>query len=159
MMDGGFAHGPSAIQCPSSWPISIAKLASSRAPATGPTSRTANGCSLISACAVEPTGVQQRAPVRACKAFELRAPGALHVAFGAEWTAPERAEACTAWLDETWNHLQPYAGGRMYANYMSAEGEPAAKAAYGRNYARLASIKKRYDPDNVFRGNLNIQPS
>ena len=92
-------------------------------------------------------------------AFELRAPGALHVAFGAEWTAPERAEACTAWLDETWNQLQPYAGGRMYANYMSAEGEPAAKAAYGRNYARLASIKKRYDPDNVFRGNLNIQPS
>ncbi|MEO5589961.1 MAG: FAD-binding oxidoreductase [Gemmatimonadaceae bacterium] len=92
-------------------------------------------------------------------AFELRAPGAIHLAFGAEWDAPERAVTCTAWLDETWNQLQAYSGGRMYTNYMSAEGELAAKAAYGRNYSRLVSIKKRYDPDNVFRGNLNILPS
>ena len=92
-------------------------------------------------------------------AFELRAPGGVHVAFGAAWDAPERAAACTSWLDETWKQLQAYAASRMYANYMSAEGELAAKAAYGRNYARLVSIKKRYDPDNVFRGNLNIQPS
>lgn len=92
-------------------------------------------------------------------AFELRAPGAVHVAFGAEWDAPERAAACTAWLDATWQQLQPYAGGRMYANYMSAEGELAARAAYGRNYARLVSVKTKYDPQNVFRGNLNIRPS
>jgi FAD/FMN-containing dehydrogenase len=92
-------------------------------------------------------------------AFELRAPGGVHVAFGAGWDAPERAAACTTWLDETWRQLQPYAGGRMYANYMSADGDSAAKAAYGRNYARLISIKKKYDPDNVFRGNLNIRPS
>jgi FAD/FMN-containing dehydrogenase len=92
-------------------------------------------------------------------AFELRAPGAVHLAFGAEWDLPERAEACIAWLDSTWTQLQPYAGGRMYANYMSVDGESAAKAAYGRNYTRLASIKRRYDPDNVFQGNLNIRPS
>ena len=35
-------------------------------------------------------------------AFELRAPGAIHLAFGAEWDAPERSAECTAWLDETW---------------------------------------------------------
>lgn len=92
-------------------------------------------------------------------AFELRAPGAVHIAFGVEWTAPERAAACVSWLDETWKQLQPYSGGRVYVNYASVDGERAAKAAYGRNYSRLVSIKKRYDPDNVFRGNLNIRPS
>ncbi len=76
-----------------------------------------------------------------------------------EWNEPERTKACTAWLDETWRQLQPYSGGRMYANYMSVDGEAAAKAAYGQNYTRLASIKKKFDPDNVFRRNLNIQPS
>lgn len=91
-------------------------------------------------------------------AFELRSPGAVHVAFGASWEAPERAASCSDWLDETWRQLQPYSGGRMYANYMSAEGDSAAKAAYGRNYARLLTIKRRFDPDNVFRGNLNIAP-
>jgi FAD/FMN-containing dehydrogenase len=92
-------------------------------------------------------------------AFELRAPGAVHLAFGAEWDAPERAAACGAWLDETWRQLQPFAGGRMYTNYMSVDGDAPAKAAYGRNYARLASIKRRYDPENVFAGNLNIRPA
>ena len=92
-------------------------------------------------------------------AFELRTPGAVHLAFGAEWDAPERAKACTAWLDETWRQLQSYSGGRMYTNYISVEGEASAKAAYGRNYSRLVSIKRRYDPENVFRGNLNIRPS
>lgn len=91
-------------------------------------------------------------------AFNLREPDALHVAFGASWNEPQCSAACTAWLDETWNQLQSYSGGRMYANYMSAESEPAAKAAYGVNYSRLVSIKQRYDPQNVFRGNLNIRP-
>ena len=92
-------------------------------------------------------------------AFELRAPGAVHVAFGATWDVPDRSAACLAWLDETWRQLQPYSGGRMYANYMSVAGERAAKAAYGSNYSRLVSTKRRYDPHNVFRGNLNIPPS
>jgi FAD/FMN-containing dehydrogenase len=47
----------------------------------------------------------------------------------------------------------------MYANYMSVDGEHAARAAYGRNYDRLASVKRKYDPDNVFRGNLNVRPA
>ncbi len=92
-------------------------------------------------------------------AFELRTPGAVHLAFGMEWDEPERAKACTAWLDETWRQLQAFSGGRMYANYISVEGDASARAAYGRNYSRLVSIKRKYDPGNLFQGNLNIRPS
>ncbi len=92
-------------------------------------------------------------------AFELRTPNAVHLAFGAEWDGSENTEACTKWLGETWQQLQQYFGGRMYANYISVEGEAAAVATYGRNHSRLVSIKNTYDPDNVFRGNLNIRPS
>lgn len=91
-------------------------------------------------------------------AFNLRASGGVPLAFGADWNAPEQANACVTWLDETWRQLQEYSGGRMYTNYISREGDVSARAAYGRNYSRLVSLKRRYDPDNVFQGNLNIRP-
>jgi FAD/FMN-containing dehydrogenase len=92
-------------------------------------------------------------------AFELRAPGAVHVWFASGWDDPAAAATAMRWADETWRLLQPYSGGRIYANYMSVEGESAAKAAFGSGYSRLASIKKKYDPDNVFRRNPNVRPS
>ena len=76
-------------------------------------------------------------------AFELRAPGALHVWIAPQWDAPAAAAATMAWTNETWDRLQPHSGGRMYANYQSVEGESAVKAIYGRNYARLASLKRK----------------
>lgn len=91
-------------------------------------------------------------------AFELREAGAVHLAFGAEWKDPKDTVTCTNWLNETWEQLQKYSGGRIYSNYQCTEGKSTEKAIYGTNYSRLASIKKKYDPENFFRRNQNIKP-
>jgi FAD/FMN-containing dehydrogenase len=40
-----------------------------------------------------------------------------------------------------------------------SEGEDRIQAAYGSNLERLARLKRRYDPDNVFRVNQNVSPA
>ena len=95
---------------------------------------------------------------RDATAFELRASGALHMWIMSTWDDPEAARTSMTWAENTWQLLQPYSGGRIFANYMSVEGEPAVKAVYGSNYARLRTIKTEYDPDNFLRRNQNVLP-
>ena len=46
-----------------------------------------------------------------------------------------------------------------YVNYMGDEGEDRVRAAYGAvKYERLAALKKKYDPTNLFRLNQNVVP-
>jgi FAD/FMN-containing dehydrogenase len=92
-------------------------------------------------------------------AFDLRAPNALHVWITANWTDPAAASAALSWGDASRRALNVFSEGRSYANYPAFEDSSLAGAAYDENYARLSSIKKRYDPDNIFRLNYNIQPS
>ncbi len=46
-----------------------------------------------------------------------------------------------------WDALHPYSAGGAYVNFMMDEGEERIQATYGENYDRLATIKKKYDPD------------
>ena len=71
---------------------------------------------------------------------------------------PANKDKISAWAREYWNALHPYSAGGAYINMMMEEGEDRIRATYGRNYARLAKIKKRYDPANFFRVNQNIKP-
>jgi FAD/FMN-containing dehydrogenase len=56
--------------------------------------------------------------------------------------------------------LKVFSTGGTYVNFLTEEevGD-RAHAAYGRNYGRLAEIKKRWDPANIFRANKNIKPA
>jgi len=71
---------------------------------------------------------------------------------------PANNEKITKWAKEYWEALHPYSAGGAYVNFMMEEGEDRVKATYGDNYERLASIKAKYDPKNLFRVNQNIKP-
>jgi FAD/FMN-containing dehydrogenase len=71
---------------------------------------------------------------------------------------PRKKEEISAWAKEYWSALHPYSAGGAYINFMMDEGEERIQATYGKNYKRLAKIKKRYDPGNLFRVNQNIRP-
>lgn len=65
----------------------------------------------------------------------------------------------TEWARGYWRALHPYSAGGAYVNMMMAdEGDARIRASYGDNYDRLASVKKEYDPSNLFRVNQNIAP-
>ncbi|WP_427307403.1 BBE domain-containing protein [Cupriavidus sp. H39] len=62
------------------------------------------------------------------------------------------------WARAMWQAVRPFSTGGVYANNLGDEGKDRVRAAYGENYARLVAIKRKYDPDNVFRLNQNIDP-
>jgi FAD/FMN-containing dehydrogenase len=62
------------------------------------------------------------------------------------------------WAKDYWEALHPYSAGGSYLNMVMEAGEDRVKAAYRDNYPRLAAIKAKYDPNNLFHINQNIQP-
>ena len=78
-----------------------------------------------------------------------------------EWPEASRDIENTAWVRGLWQAVQPFASGAVYLNFMdNNEGEARIRAAYGEaKFARLAQLKKKYDPGNLFRLNQNIPPS
>ena len=72
---------------------------------------------------------------------------------------PANKEKISAWARDYWNALHPHSAGGAYINFMMDEGDDRIRATYGKNYDRLAKIKKRYDPTNLFRVNQNIKPA
>lgn len=72
---------------------------------------------------------------------------------------PTNNERMIRWARDCWAALHPYSAGGSYVNMMMDEGTDPVKAAYRDNYARLAQIKARYDPGNLFHVNQNIIPS
>jgi FAD/FMN-containing dehydrogenase len=77
-----------------------------------------------------------------------------------EWTDRATTDQNIAWARETYAAIEPYRAQLRYVNYLDEDdvGE-AVRAAYGPNYDRLVEVKLRYDPDNVFHLNHNIDPA
>ncbi len=71
---------------------------------------------------------------------------------------PANNDKIVSWTKDYFDAVHPYSAGGAYVNFMMEEGQERVQATYGDNYARLARIKKQYDPDNFFNVNQNIRP-
>ncbi len=76
------------------------------------------------------------------------------------WSRPSEDAGCIAWARSFHENAAPFATGGVYVNFMPEdEARRVRTAAYGPNYERLAGIKAKYDPDNLFRMNQNVVPA
>jgi FAD/FMN-containing dehydrogenase len=75
------------------------------------------------------------------------------------WLDPADTDANVAWTRETQAAMAEHLTARRWLNYLADDqGEDAIRGAYGPNYDRLVTLKRRVDPDNVFHHNHNITP-
>ncbi len=64
------------------------------------------------------------------------------------------------WVRASGDRVRPYGTGRSYVNFQTAdEPDTRVRASYGTNFSRLAALKHRYDPNNLFRSNRNVIPA
>ncbi len=91
-------------------------------------------------------------------AFAHRAPG-YSLLIVAQWPDARETEPNITWARETFDALHPYMADRSYVNNLTAEDGRMVHQVWGANYERLVTIKRRYDPGNIFRLNHNIDPS
>jgi FAD/FMN-containing dehydrogenase len=76
------------------------------------------------------------------------------------WSRPAEDEACIGWARGLYEAAAPLATGGVYVNFMPGdESQRVRSGAYGPNYERLAQIKAKYDPNNLFRMNQNVVPA
>ena len=75
----------------------------------------------------------------------------------ANWDDPADDEANIAWVRELIGEAAALSPGGTYLNFPGfvEEGEKVLRETYGANYERLQEVKAAYDPENVFRSNLN----
>ena len=102
-------------------------------------------------------GAASRVPADAT-AFPYRGGGWSGVIVGVD-PDPANAQAISQWTRDYWSELHPTSVGGTYVNFLMDEGDERVRASYGGNYDRLAQVKHRYDPQNVFHVNQNIQPA
>jgi FAD/FMN-containing dehydrogenase len=74
------------------------------------------------------------------------------------WTDPAEDEPNVAWASATYEAMRPFGTSGVYVNNLGDEGEDRVRAAYGANYQRLAALKRKFDPGNLFRANQNVRP-
>jgi FAD/FMN-containing dehydrogenase len=101
-------------------------------------------------------GAAQRVPADATAFGHRDASFAMVIA--GMWQDPGQNEQNTAWVRDYYEAIAPHSEEGGYVNFMAGDDQSRVNANYGRNYSRLAEVKRRYDPDNVFHLNQNIKP-
>ncbi len=91
-------------------------------------------------------------------AFAYRDAGFATVIAGM-WPDAADDERNIAWVRGYADAIAPHSEEGGYVNFLAADDQGRIEANYGGNYGRLREIKRRYDPDNMFRHNQNIAPA
>jgi hypothetical protein len=103
-------------------------------------------------------GASARVPDGTMAIGQRGAPFNIHIT--SLWADPADDDANIAWTRELSAAMKPFTTGRVYVNFIGDEGEERVVAAFGEEgYRRLQALKRRYDPDNLFRSNQNIRPN
>jgi FAD/FMN-containing dehydrogenase len=88
---------------------------------------------------------------------ERHAPFVLEIL--ANWAEPEETESNVAWARDFYAAMERFGTGKTNLNFPGLGEDPRfVRAAFGRNFGRLAALKRQYDPANLFRLNQNIDP-
>ncbi len=102
-------------------------------------------------------GALSRVDADATAAGDRQAPFVLEIL--ATWAEPEETERNVAWARDFYAAMERFGTGKTNMNFPGLGEDPRfARAAVGRNYGRLAALKREYDPNNLFSLNQNIDP-
>jgi hypothetical protein len=74
------------------------------------------------------------------------------------WPDPAENESSIGWVRDFYDATAPHSEEGGYVNFMSADDQERIRANYRQNYDRLVEVKRKHDPDNLFRLNQNIRP-
>lgn len=74
------------------------------------------------------------------------------------WDNAANDTKCISWARDLYQATAQYATGGAYVNFLTPDEQDRVRMAYGSNYERLVELKKKYDPENLFRLNQNINP-
>lgn len=77
----------------------------------------------------------------------------------ARWVDPADAARLRQFADDSWDVIGPMTNGGFYVNVAVDPSEAQVRRAYGGNYRKLVALKQKFDPDNFFRLNVNIDPN
>ena len=84
------------------------------------------------------------------------------ISIDGNWTEPAQDDEVVAWVRAHWAKIREFGTGAVYLNFTGLADEPldaGVDSAFGSNLRRLAEVKAKYDPDNLFRRNHNIAPA
>lgn len=75
------------------------------------------------------------------------------------WPDAQDNERNIGWVRDYWEAIHPHSEDGGYVNFMAGDDQARIRDNYRDNYDRLAQVKARYDPENLFHMNQNIEPA
>ena len=124
---------------------------------TSPAGRSATGgSSPLSATLIEYYGGAAGRVDPESSAFAQRSSD-YNIGMTAQWTDPAESAGHIAWSRAFSDAIAPHTHGSHFLNFQSEAPDEVVRASFGDHYARLGEVKRRYDPQDLFRQDLNLR--